>query len=158
MGRKRMNSWPSCIRSDGWARCAISLMRCCTSRASLRHRRDPACRRRTERRPLGRNTAMPIVTIQVTREGTTPGAAFVTQEQRGGPDQGSKPIASRCSLQAARGDLHRYRGGRDGELGLRRIPGRRVSKEARQRLIAPKPLGVQTCQRDRLVLQRGRKT
>ena len=54
--------------------------------AALRHRRDPARRRRPERRPLttpttlrlrplipARRTHMPIVTIQVTREGTAPG-------------------------------------------------------------------------------------
>ena len=68
--------------------------------SGLRHRRDPARRRRPERRPLMRgmppergDPTMPIVNIQLTREGTAPGRDPVTAEERPGS---SKVRASCC--------------------------------------------------------------
>jgi NAD(P)-dependent dehydrogenase (short-subunit alcohol dehydrogenase family) len=62
----------------------------------LRHRRDPACRWRPERRAL-REEAMPIVTIQVTREGSGPGRdARLRPRKRRDSSPGSASFCSTC--------------------------------------------------------------
>ena len=65
---------------------------------------------------------MPIVTIQVTREGTQPGTDSVTPK-KSPTDQGRQPPAARRAEQAARSHFCGYRGSGEGELGLGRTAG-----------------------------------
>jgi len=53
---------------------------------------------------------MPIVTVQVTGEGTTPDRMSVTAEEKARINRRSEPDHARCSEQASRVDLCRYRG------------------------------------------------
>src|SRR5262245_14767546 len=93
MDRNGMNSCPSCIRSDGWARRAISSMPCCISKAPPSSRAR-SCTSTADRAPATREgiTAMPIVTIQVTREGSASGAASVTAEQKAALIKGASQL------------------------------------------------------------------
>ncbi len=59
---------------------------------------------------------MPIVTIQVTREGTTPGVSSVTAQEKAALIKGAGPE------QARRYHFCHYRRGRDGQLGVGGLP------------------------------------
>jgi len=61
---------------------------------------------------------MPIVTIQVTREGTKPGASSVTAEEKAALIKGASQLFARCAQQAPRCHLRHHRGSRHEQLGL----------------------------------------
>jgi phenylpyruvate tautomerase PptA (4-oxalocrotonate tautomerase family) len=84
---------------------------------------------------------MPIVTFQVTREGTTPGAASVTSEQKAALIKG----ASQLLLDVLNKPLEatfvvRHRRGRNGQLGVGRTTRCRISEKERKSIKHLKPL------------------
>ena len=63
---------------------------------------------------------MPIVTIQVTREGTTPGAASLTAEEKAALIRGSSQLLLDVLGKPLEVHLRRDRGSRHRQLGLGR--------------------------------------
>src|SRR6266852_5327720 len=97
---KPTSSLPRCIRSDAWAKSRTSSTRSCSWKALAS---SPAkfCTSMAARAPVtdqgrgsspGRTPTMPIVTIQVTREGTNPGATSVTAEEKAALIKGASQL------------------------------------------------------------------
>ena len=75
---------------------------------------------------------MPIVTIQITREGTTPGARSVTAEEKAALIKGASQLLLDVLKKPLEVHFRRHRRGRHGQLGLGRTARARVSQEARK--------------------------
>ena len=75
---------------------------------------------------------MPIVTIQVTREGTAPGAPSVTAEEKAALIKGVSQLLLDVLKKPLGVHLRHHRRGRHRQLGLGWTSGPRVSKETRQ--------------------------
>ena len=73
---------------------------------------------------------MPIVTIQVTREGSGPGRSSVTADEKAQLIAGVSQLLLDVLHKPARLHFRRDRGGRAGELGLGRFAGPRVPQAA----------------------------
>ena len=76
---------------------------------------------------------MPIITVQVTKEGTQPGVDHVTAEQKAAIYDGMSQVLADVLGKPQNVDVGHIPGGRDGRLGLERYAGGRISKEARSR-------------------------
>ncbi len=76
---------------------------------------------------------MPIVTIQVTREGSGPGRDSVTPEEKAALIAGVSQLLLDVLHKPLECDLRRHRGGRAGELGLGRLAGARIPQAACRR-------------------------
>ena len=65
---------------------------------------------------------IPIVTIQVTREGTNPGTSSVTAEEKAAPIKGVSQLLLDVLKKPLEFELRRYGRGRHRQLGLGRAP------------------------------------
>ena len=92
----------------------------------IRDRRDPARRRRRARRPLvtpREETTMPIVTIQITREGTTP-------EQKAALIKGATDLLADVLNKPPASDVRGDPGSGDGGLGRGGLPVQEYRRQA----------------------------
>ena len=89
---------------------------------------------------------MPIVTIQVTREGTVPGRASVSAEEKAALIKGVSELLLEVLKKPLEFDLRGHRGGRHGKLGL--------GRPARARIPAPARGGDEQSRPDDIALAR----
>ena len=73
---------------------------------------------------------MPVVTIQVTREGTKPGATSVTSEEKAALIKGTSELLRDVLGKPLEFNLRHHRGSRHRQLGLGRPARARISAEA----------------------------